>query len=779
MAELLNDSIRGLRLPTPVASSQPAAARPAGPPTWNDLYTEYTNQDWFKKQQAHYDGQIDRKWNSDEGTIAAKQAIDDLYTTRLGEYNAANGTNFKPDEKMLGADAQPNDWNRKENPRGFIEETTGIKSDDLIKVIAIGAAAYFALPLLTAAGGGTVGAAAAASGAGTASGLAGYMGMNVGYAATALNVGAINTGVALASGSNIGDALKAGAAAAAMSPLGAMAGAGVGGQLAGAVLEGAVNGGGAAALLGKDVVRGAVTGGVVGGATYGLGQLTADPSQIDYTNYDNGTAVGPAQPMPDGFDFSPGTPSAGAADLGTVNVSGSGGLNMSGAVNPASLGQVQVTGQRDPQAQQNSADEPGGLNPVTVTGKRDPITGNAVTEDDLKLLPMPGMPTDGTPAGEVGKTEDKKVEDKDKEKGYFDKYGKWIKPALGLIGAGGAAGAVGGGGTGGGQPAMGGTYTPDGIADDLWSNWKAGRQGLYDEADRVGADARRYQGFAEDSARGFGSDIDWLSGERDKYAGQADAAAAQMYGDAAKGRAEFDQYFAPTFAKYQTQVDKYNDPAYIGRLRGESMESAAALQQAGDAQALRGASRYGYGSGAMMDTLATRASDNARAKLGAALGTEQSLRGMYDQGLQNLNKMGQYAGDFGLRNADNMVNATRFGLDGKQKAADLGQRATTAIGTARTNQTSAYKSALDFSQTPLGLKTKLMGFESDIGKNTASIYTDSYRARTNQFGAETQRNQGDAKQSADNWKNVGGAIQWGLSKDGAAAWDTVKKWFPG
>jgi hypothetical protein len=68
-------------------------------------------------------------------------------------------------------------------------------------------------------GSGTVLGGGTATSATTAKGVAGILGMSPGYGATALNAGALNTGMSLAQGNNIGDALKSGVTAAALSPI--------------------------------------------------------------------------------------------------------------------------------------------------------------------------------------------------------------------------------------------------------------------------------------------------------------------------------------------------------------------------------------------------------------------------------------------------------------------------------------------------------------------------------------------------------------------------------
>lgn len=122
--------------------------------------------------------------------------------------------------------------------------------------------------------GGLTGATALPS----ATGLAGYMGMNAGYGATALNTGALNTGMSLARGNNIGDSLKSGATAALLSPVSGYVSGAVGGgtmgALAGSTASGAVQGG----ISGRGIINGARDGfvnGVVGIAGNKLGGWTS------------------------------------------------------------------------------------------------------------------------------------------------------------------------------------------------------------------------------------------------------------------------------------------------------------------------------------------------------------------------------------------------------------------------------------------------------------------------------------------------------------------------
>lgn len=136
-------------------------------------------------------------------------------------------------------------------------------------MVAIGGAA--------AAGAGTGAAAAGAgTGAGTgASGLAGTLGMNAGAGATALNAGALNAGMSLAQGNNIGDALKAGAKGALLSPVGGYVGNAVGGGTLGTIVGNAASGGAGAALSGKDVMSG-IRSGAINGIASAAGTAASD-----------------------------------------------------------------------------------------------------------------------------------------------------------------------------------------------------------------------------------------------------------------------------------------------------------------------------------------------------------------------------------------------------------------------------------------------------------------------------------------------------------------------
>lgn len=143
---------------------------------------------------------------------------------------------------------------------GWLYANLGIKGNDLAKVAAIAAGGWALMP---AAG------AVAATGATTAAGgLAGTLGMNAGMAATALNAGALNAGITLARGGNIGDALKSGVTAAAFSGVGGWAkdlATPIVGKTLASVASGAATGALGSAVRGADWKDGLVTGAISGG----------------------------------------------------------------------------------------------------------------------------------------------------------------------------------------------------------------------------------------------------------------------------------------------------------------------------------------------------------------------------------------------------------------------------------------------------------------------------------------------------------------------------------
>lgn len=129
-------------------------------------------------------------------------------------------------------------------------------------------------------------AAPAAAAATPATGLAGTLGMNAGVGATALNAGALNTGISLVQGKNIGDSLKSGVMAAALSPVGGWAKSAIGEATAGlgsgisktlaTVGAGAATGAAGAALTGQDIGKG-VTNGIISGA---IGAVSGEAGKL-------------------------------------------------------------------------------------------------------------------------------------------------------------------------------------------------------------------------------------------------------------------------------------------------------------------------------------------------------------------------------------------------------------------------------------------------------------------------------------------------------------------
>ena len=126
----------------------------------------------------------------------------------------------------------------------------------------------------------------------TAPGVAGMVGMAPGMAATAVNAGVLNTGVSLAMGKNIGDSLKSGVTAAALSGVGGWASEGIKGATASlgvpasraiaAVGSGAVTGAAGAAINGTDIGKGALTGmttGAISEASEYVGRWAKDATK--------------------------------------------------------------------------------------------------------------------------------------------------------------------------------------------------------------------------------------------------------------------------------------------------------------------------------------------------------------------------------------------------------------------------------------------------------------------------------------------------------------------
>lgn len=103
-----------------------AKQKAAGVPQWMDAYNAFKKNDpnFVKMQRdaGYYD--IDRPWNADDGTKTLKLALDEDYKRMLAEYNAKHGTNYQPDARQIGVNAQPNDWDHKRNSNGgFLADT--------------------------------------------------------------------------------------------------------------------------------------------------------------------------------------------------------------------------------------------------------------------------------------------------------------------------------------------------------------------------------------------------------------------------------------------------------------------------------------------------------------------------------------------------------------------------------------------------------------------------------------------------------------------------------
>ena len=106
---------------------------------------------------------------------------------------------------------------------------------------------------------------AAGTFANTAPGLAGMLGMGKGMTATAVNTGALNTGIGLARGQKPIDALKTGLTSAALSPVGSFVGDAVGGGYVGKLAGSTAVGGLQGVASGRGLIDGAQQGLVAGG----------------------------------------------------------------------------------------------------------------------------------------------------------------------------------------------------------------------------------------------------------------------------------------------------------------------------------------------------------------------------------------------------------------------------------------------------------------------------------------------------------------------------------
>ena len=213
----------------------------------------------------YYDAYLspDRKktktqWNSGNGEneeVSAEWTSDGKYRYTNPNFDAYDNVNPHP-ESNLG--------------NGLEEFVKQAKPFAAMGAMALGASAF-----------GGWAAPAASAAATPATGLAGTLGMNAGVGATALNAGALNTGISLVQGKNIGDSLKSGVMAAALSPVGGWAKSAIGGAASGVLGKtaggivgnigaGAATGAAGAALTGQDIGKG-FTNGIISGAINSVG----------------------------------------------------------------------------------------------------------------------------------------------------------------------------------------------------------------------------------------------------------------------------------------------------------------------------------------------------------------------------------------------------------------------------------------------------------------------------------------------------------------------------
>lgn len=212
----------------------------------------------------YYDAYLspDRKktktqWNSGNGEneeVSAEWTSDGKYRYTHPNFDAWDNVNPHPESNLSD---------------GFGEFVKQARPFAAMGAMALGASAF---------GGWAAPAAAAAP---PATGLAGTLGMNAGVGATALNAGALNTGISLVQGKNIGDSLKSGVMAAALSPVGGWAKSAIGGAASGVLGKtaggivgnigaGAATGAAGAALTGQDIGKG-FTNGIISGAINSVG----------------------------------------------------------------------------------------------------------------------------------------------------------------------------------------------------------------------------------------------------------------------------------------------------------------------------------------------------------------------------------------------------------------------------------------------------------------------------------------------------------------------------
>jgi hypothetical protein len=76
-------------------------------PTWGETYGA-----WAPLHQQRFGTMINRPWNADIDAQNQKLALDQQYIQAVRDYNTKYGTNYAPEESVLGIDAQPNPFYR-------------------------------------------------------------------------------------------------------------------------------------------------------------------------------------------------------------------------------------------------------------------------------------------------------------------------------------------------------------------------------------------------------------------------------------------------------------------------------------------------------------------------------------------------------------------------------------------------------------------------------------------------------------------------------------------
>ena len=182
-------------------------------PTWNDVYSQ-----WEPLHIKQYGQIVDRPWNADEAAKTQKESLDNDYRNALKAYNEKYGTNFQPNESVLGADAQPSVFVSPEDDGNFF-------TDVFLPVAGAIGGAYFLGPVL-APSFGSVGGAAAGGAIGSAGGqLAGTGSIDLEQVALAA-IAAGGGEYLLGGGTGAGEAGGSGISASAGGETGLLAGSG-------------------------------------------------------------------------------------------------------------------------------------------------------------------------------------------------------------------------------------------------------------------------------------------------------------------------------------------------------------------------------------------------------------------------------------------------------------------------------------------------------------------------------------------------------------------------